>query len=256
MSAQPMVAGPPRGCVNNESERGERRWPAALRGRARTVVVVVTGILLAGAGYGVYLRIHSQRIATRQSRSTGEPDPRDAGAKLIRLVGLAREGAEVWEPESGIVSEQFIRDMTPEVFTSAPWSPPPLPMRELLDVVERSRRLFIASPRLFGAMSFAVEEAGLRDPSLRDRARQMLRTLRADFVAYHRSRTAGFESPPSSLAEDPLNPPARIEGGSFIMGSRNVYAAEHRVHVSTFAIQKHEVTNEEYRRFDRASTLR
>jgi len=31
-----------------------------------------------------------------------------------------------------------------------------------------------------------------------------------------------------------------------------VYAGEHSVHVSTFAIQKHEGTNEEYRRFDPA----
>jgi formylglycine-generating enzyme required for sulfatase activity len=207
-------------------------------------------MLLVGAGYGVYLRIHSRRIANERARSTGEPDPRDAGAKLIRLVGLARQHGGVWEPESGILSDRFVRDMTPEVFTSAPWIPPPLSMPELLDVVERSRRLFVSSPRLFGAMSFAVEEAGLRDPSVRDRARETLGTLRADFIAFHRAHTPGFEAPPSSPARDPLNAVARMETGSFVMGSRDVYAAEHRVHVSAFAIQKHEVTNEEYRRFD------
>ena len=140
--------------------------------------------------------------------------------------------------------------MTPEVFTSALWSSSNVSMRELLDVVERCRRLFIQSPQLFGAMSFAVEEVGLREHALRNRARGVFGIVRTDFIVYHKRNTAGFRAPPPAAGQDPLNPLMPIDGGDSVMGANDVFAREHRVRLSNFAIQQHEVTNEEYQRFD------
>ena len=58
---------------------------------------------------------------------------------------------------------------------------------------------------------------------------------------------------PPPGADDPLNRPIWIEGGTFQMGSNDGDSDErplHRVTVPGFWIQEHEVTNEEYRRFD------
>ena len=62
----------------------------------------------------------------------------------------------------------------------------------------------------------------------------------------------GDPTPPPE-ADDPLNQPIWIEGGTFPMGSDAGEIDErpvHRVTVSGFWIQEHEVTNEEFRRFD------
>ena len=63
-----------------------------------------------------------------------------------------------------------------------------------------------------------------------------------------------LENPtPPPGADDPLNRPIRIEHGTFQMGSDDGADDErpvHRVTMSGFWIQEHEVTNEEYRRFD------
>lgn len=58
---------------------------------------------------------------------------------------------------------------------------------------------------------------------------------------------------PPAGATDPLNRPIWIEGGTFQMGStggRDNEEPVHQVTVSGFWIQEHEVTNEEYQRFD------
>ena len=63
-----------------------------------------------------------------------------------------------------------------------------------------------------------------------------------------------LENPtPPPGADDPLNRPIRIERGTFQMGNDDGADDErpvHRVTMSGFWIQEHEVTNEEYRRFD------
>ena len=63
-----------------------------------------------------------------------------------------------------------------------------------------------------------------------------------------------LENPtPPPGADDPLNRPIWIERGTFQMGSDDGADDErpvHRVTMSGFWIQEHEVTNEEYRRFD------
>ena len=73
--------------------------------------------------------------------------------------------------------------------------------------------------------------------------------MRSDFVDYHRRQTIGFQAPPAAW-QDPLNPFVPIRGGDFVMGATDVFARVHRVRLSSYAIQQHEVTNEEYRRFD------
>jgi formylglycine-generating enzyme required for sulfatase activity len=167
---------------------------------------------------------------------------------------LIRASAGVWEPASGVVSEQFLADMTPEVFASDPWTSSDVSINELLDIVERCRRVFVRSPQLFGAMSFAVEESGLRDGTLRRRARRLLEVVRMEFIDYHQRHTVGFQAPPDAW-QDTLNPFVPVRGGDFVMGSPDVFARVHRVRLSNYAIQQHEVTNEEYRRFDPAHSF-
>ena len=65
--------------------------------------------------------------------------------------------------------------------------------------------------------------------------------------------TAPENPTPPPGADDPLNRPIWIERGTFQMGSDDGGDDErpvHRVTMSGFWIQEHEVTNEEYRRFD------
>ena len=65
--------------------------------------------------------------------------------------------------------------------------------------------------------------------------------------------TAPENPTPPPGADDPLNRPIWIERGTFQMGSDDGADDErpvHRVTMSGFWIQEHEVTNEEYRRFD------
>jgi len=73
------------------------------------------------------------------------------------------------------------------------------------------------------------------------------------------------DGPPTSpLGADPSNPPILIEGGTFLRGSENIHpdidpaspfsmideSPPHPATVEGFWIQQHEVTNEEYGRFD------
>lgn len=69
------------------------------------------------------------------------------------------------------------------------------------------------------------------------------------------SRTRGIEPPPSAADDGKLNARIPIPGGSFQMGSPEGVGSfnqrpQHQVTVSPFRIQEHEVTNEEYLRFD------
>jgi len=212
--------------------------------------IVIMAILLAGiAGYVVYSRVRSKKDAASVP-SSPPSQASEAAAALTRLVVAARERRDACQRGSGVLSEQFIKELTPEVFTLAPWNSSGVSTGELLDIIEQCHRLVSQSPRLFGAMSFAVEEAGLRDETLRHRARRLWGAVRADFIFYHQRHTAGFQVPPAAAQQDPLNPLVPIRGQTFVMGADDVFAREHRVRLSNFAIQQHEVTNEEYRRFD------
>jgi formylglycine-generating enzyme required for sulfatase activity len=223
--------------------------PSLLFRRSVALVITLAIVTLAALGYFVYLRVQVRRGPPSGS-ARSEPAPTDPPAlKLGYLADRANGRSDVWAPDSKVVSERFIEGMTPEAFTAAPWGPGGISMPALLDVVERSRRLFVRSPELFGAMTFAVEEAGLREKTLAPRARQVVAALRSEFIAYHSRETPGFQAPSASPRDDPLNPAIVLSGGRFVMGSNDLFTSEHRVSVSGFAIQRHEVTNEEFMRF-------
>ena len=213
------------------SDGGEHETSPRYRVGAVTLVGAV--VLAVVCAYGVYSRNQSQRRPT-------EPTPRAgaAGPTLARLAALTRASAGVWEPASGVVSEQFVADMTPEVVASDPWTSADVSMNELLDIVERCRRMFVRSPQLFGAMSFAIEESGLREGTLRRRARRLFDVVRTEFIDYHRRQTVGFQAPPAAR-QDTLNPFVPVRGGDFLMGSIDVFARVHRVRLSNYAIQQH-----------------
>jgi formylglycine-generating enzyme required for sulfatase activity len=129
---------------------------------------------------------------------------------------------------------------------------------ETAEACEPSIRLLSTTPAhllgsrvLFGAALSAVSDLGVRCPESRGQAVELTRTLRERFVSVHPELTPQ----PASQADESLNPRIRIEGGSFLMGSPPFVGdddehPQHRVQVGPFFIQQHEVTNEEYRRFD------
>jgi formylglycine-generating enzyme required for sulfatase activity len=114
----------------------------------------------------------------------------------------------------------------------------------------------VVSRETFGAMSFALEDVWLQatDPALKERAHALSTIVRRAFVAYHSESTPGFRTPPALAVDDPLNMWTKVEPGEFVMGTKDDLfphdGPPHSVRLSAFSIQQHEVTNEEYRRFD------
>ena len=128
---------------------------------------------------------------------------------------------------------------------------------EVLDLIERNYRLSLLDRSLFGIMSYAAEEVWLRSPTspeIRARAVEVFQKVRQAFVDFHIHEENGFQLPPASIDGDPLNTWVPLNGGVFIMGEEGVLRLDdgdaHRVTISGFSIQQHEVTNAEYRRFD------
>jgi formylglycine-generating enzyme required for sulfatase activity len=120
--------------------------------------------------------------------------------------------------------------------------------RAKLTAIEDQLRNGVRSRDAYAAMMVAAEDVGLRYPELRDE----VRTLRND-ITDRFNREYGLKA--AEASESALNPRVRIEGGSFLMGSPGdtgdpFERPQHRVTVSPFYIQEHEVTNAEYRRFD------
>ena len=116
---------------------------------------------------------------------------------------------------------EFVDQINGEVFSSAPWENADFDPQQLFAVVERSHRLFVPSRPLFGAMSFALEEVWLRNPSdsqLRDRARALSETVREAFIAYHKEKTPDFKDR-LAARDDPLNAWITLEAGEFMMGA-------------------------------------
>jgi formylglycine-generating enzyme required for sulfatase activity len=114
----------------------------------------------------------------------------------------------------------------------------------------------LSSRVLFGAALAAADDLAARCPESRAEAGVLTSTLRERFVSVHRE----LPPPPTWQADESLNPRIRMEGGTFLMGSPFTVGDEdehpqRRVRMSTFYIQQHEVTNEEYRRFDSSRTF-
>lgn len=114
-----------------------------------------------------------------------------------------------------------------------------------LEVVRGVDRTHLGSRRAFGHAIYLLEDAAARDSGLRVPALALRDSVHAAFVG-----TTGL-APPTTDQDTMLNRRIRIPGGTFPMGSVGGMEAPVRdVTLSPFSIQQHEVTNEEYRRFD------
>ena len=120
--------------------------------------------------------------------------------------------------------------------------------RARLAAIEEQSRTGVAARDEYAAMMFAAEDVGVRYPE-----------LAADVQGLQRAMTDRFNQAnglrPVSAEEDALNRRVAIPGGTFTMGSpegsgESAERPQHRVDVSAFLMQEHEVTNAEYRRFD------
>jgi formylglycine-generating enzyme required for sulfatase activity len=100
------------------------------------------------------------------------------------------------------------------------------------------------------AWALDLADAGVRNPIASDVSGK----LRVS-VPRAVSKVRGIAGPPSRQADLSMNRLVRIKAGSFRMGGPGGFGVEdqqpiHTVTLSPFSIQEHEVTNEEYRRFD------
>lgn len=177
------------------------------------------------------------------------------GATLDALAGLASHSPVAWNDLPEGLDADIVESIDQRVFTEAPWERAGADTG-LLPVIRQGYTAFVRSRTLFGAMSFALEEVWLRssDPVVRADADALAQTVRDAFIAYHLANTPKFEKPPEAAA-DRWNPWISLAPGTFDMGATDSFydeQPEHRVDVSAFSMQQHEVTNREYARFDPA----
>ncbi len=230
----------------------QRRRPLAVFAAVVLILLIVGGLLLRRQEQAVRRQEQVAHVAALQSELRGILANR--GAEFERLAELVREHDYAWEP--ALLEGGFIDEINSEVFVSAPWQQPRFDPMQLISVIERSHPLFVESPSLFGAMSFALEEVRLRttDSAVKQRALELSEIVRSAFVVYHLQNTSGFQRPPQRAADDKLNTWTALDPGEFMRDAAddisNTEHVPYRVRVSAFSIQQHEVTNEEYRRFD------
>ncbi len=121
---------------------------------------------------------------------------------------------------------------------------------KVLDVLAVVPDDLVGSRDVLGSTLWLAEEVALRHPEVGPRARTSRRRLVERFGEIARRRPQDREK---AIA---ANPRIKIKGNRFLMGSSDELAEEdekpHWVTVSDFFIQEHEVTNDEYRRFDPA----
>ena len=238
-----------------EAERAATETARARRQRwvnGGIAIGAVALLVLGGLGYRAYEQNRRDSLRTQllETLSNKKTD-------YVGLVRLSREHRYAWGDIRRPLGDMFVDEINPDVFVIEPWRQSDFKPTELLDVIERGHQLFVPSRSLFGAMSFALEEVWLRSssaPDVQQRAATLFATGRAAFIAYHREKTMGFQAPP---AQDALNLWVTLKGGEFTMGEKDVLSAldedePHLVRVSDFSMQRHEVTNDEYRRFDPA----
>jgi hypothetical protein len=120
--------------------------------------------------------------------------------------------------------------------------------RARLTQIEGELQNGVRSRDAYAAMMFAAEDVGLRYPELSLDVQNLRRAITERFNREHGLMPVDSE-------ESSLNRRILIEGGSFLMGSPEGAGddherPQHRVTLSSFRIQEHEVTNAEYRRFD------
>jgi formylglycine-generating enzyme required for sulfatase activity len=156
-------------------------------------------------------------------------DPEQLLARLVRDEARAREWFTV-----GPAGRAGLRPVEPEEFNL---------------LAERLPSELLTSRRVFGAMAGAIEDLAARHAGKRDSWLRVREEVRSRFIEATRLR------PPTDADQRSLNPWVDLAGGEFLMGSPegiggNSERPAHLVRLSPFSIQTHEVTNEEYRRFD------
>ena len=226
-----------------QRQRSHRRWGLCL----------TAGLLVIGLSVQpLYHQFEIYKLRSQLKRVIYRAD-------FAPIAQLAREYPFDWSAVGSVVEPQpnyrLIWDETlPTFFSDVPWAPRTIPSLDILEVIDRSHILFIGSRPVFGAMYYAVETTwlgaiGVANYNATDRAEEVMRALRRDFIVYHRKVDPNFQQPPPSFERDPLNPVVTIPGREAIgqLGAR--------YREPDLIIQQHEVTNEEYRRFDPSHTF-
>ena len=121
--------------------------------------------------------------------------------------------------------------------------------RARLAAIEEQSQLGVAARDEYAAMMFAADDVGLLYPELTSDVQRLQRDMTDRF------NQANGLRPVAPTEDDSLNRRVLIAGGTFAMGSPEgsgepAEHPQHRVTVSAFRMQEHEVTNAEYRRFD------
>jgi hypothetical protein len=223
-------------------DSGERSvWWTAVEDKYRqrqtnTLIGVAVAAFLAVVAGLILLRLFNQ--SDRQQLQTQLVQALSSQrAEFGDLVHLAHAHPYDWSEVRDRFDTSFLKDVNPEVFIKgvdqSKFSPD-----DVVSVIERGYRLFVTEPKLFGAMSFALEEVTVhagRNNEFTTRARDVFHRLRNAFLEDQKARTPDFKSPPARPEDDALNPWRSMAGGA---------------NLRAFSIQQHEVTNDEYRRFD------
>jgi len=231
------------------------------RDRWRIAAAAAALLLVVGGSLSV-LSLWRARTEVTQQTLQAQVAENLATGNFARLVELARARYSVygdvytsrWDTVGVVLSDDFLQRVDPGLFATTPWLSPSPDPSQVLDLIGSGYATLVPSRALFGAMSFALEEVWLRssDVAVRARARRLAGAVRDAFVTYHEERTPNFQAPPARAEDDILNAWAALPGDEFMMGSEDGELDErppHRVRVSGFWIQRHEVTHEEYRRF-------
>ena len=226
--------------------RASMRRRRARRVRAGLVGATVLALVALG---GRAILEYQERLAdrTRQETTFVAEIDRNVEESFQALVALVkRHGYQTSDIVNALGDEP--RDLGGRFFAEGPSFDDVVDdesARDILDAIEQAHPAFVDSRIAFGGMVYAVDEVTYRSDNLtlRTRAGDLRETIRDSFIEAHEE----IEALPSNPRADEANPAVRLEGASFLMGGGE---DQHRVTVSSFWMQEHEVSNAEYRRFD------
>jgi formylglycine-generating enzyme required for sulfatase activity len=218
-----------------ERTREARRKPM----RSRTVagvLALLTLLAMGAAGWALYLRHQAvaakdQALAAQGRANTAEGQAVHALGEVVKRLDIQVASAD--PAQVGPAIEQLV-----SVYNRDP--------ADVLALIPDER--FDSYPFFYGlvtSLDDAAANAQLGDWARRTRA----------LVGYRMSKARKIAAPPSVEADSKLNPRILVKAARFRMGSveGQGLADEHPLHwvqLSSFYMQQHEVTSEEYSRFD------
>ncbi len=205
----------------------------SLRGRGRWIVAAAVVVLTLAAGLA-WRSARNSRESLRQTLLTRvtTADPGMVAPALGRLV------VEFGEPPERLLDR---------LHAGASFR---------LDVLRRLDRAAFGSRRAFGYMTYLLSDVAARNEALRVEALALRDSVRAAFLE------ASGLVPPNTADDTTLNRRVRIPGGAFLMGDDTATGLAYGrgfsgrqsparlVTLDAFSIHEHEVTNQEYRRFN------